>query len=168
MLQYEKHPHPQRLNDSCIYNQTLCSDVRSTSWNGAGSILQLLKLTCSSSCFSSHSEICKTHRGGGGGSLGMRDEELQEVEDTDLTLIFHKRLTHSVIAWLCWQNKHFFDRLTIKGGVTAYIIDAVNRRRLYVWCQSLIRRQRHQIIPYHLLTNHLPLIDNQWTGHRTE
>lgn len=41
-------------------NQTLWSDVRSTSWKGAGSILQLLKLTCSSSCISSHSAICKT------------------------------------------------------------------------------------------------------------
>lgn len=52
--------------------------------------------------------------------------------------------------------------------MTAYIIDAVNRRCLYAWCQSLIRRQRHQITPSHLLTNHLPLIDNQWTGHRAE
>lgn len=45
---------------SNVLSQTLCSDVRSTSWKGAGSILQLLKLTCSSSCISSHSAICKT------------------------------------------------------------------------------------------------------------
>lgn len=36
---------------------TLCKEVRSTSWKGAGSILQSLKLTGSSSCCSSHSKI---------------------------------------------------------------------------------------------------------------
>lgn len=51
-----------RLVYDDVYSRTLCSDVRSTSWNGAGSILQLLKLTCSSSCSSSHSAICKTFK----------------------------------------------------------------------------------------------------------
>lgn len=36
---------------------TLCKEVLSTSWKGAGSILQSLKLTGSSSCCSSHSKI---------------------------------------------------------------------------------------------------------------
>lgn len=37
--------------------RTLCSEVCSTSWKGAGSILALLKSTTWSSCCSSHSKI---------------------------------------------------------------------------------------------------------------
>lgn len=41
---------------------TLCKEVRSTNWKGAGSILLLLKLTNWSSCSSSHSKIWKLKR----------------------------------------------------------------------------------------------------------
>lgn len=45
---------------------------------------------------------------------------------------------------------------------------SANRRRLHAWCQSLIRSQSRWIIPHNLLTDHLPLMDNQWAGRRAE